>query len=268
LTVKPDGFKIKVRRRPGRSANVGFGASKAQDRKMTKPSEHQPTDPKPLTVLYGSNAGTCKSFAEDIQTNASDFGFAADVKILDQGTEALPQDRPVVIITASYEGLPPDNAKNFVSWLETNKNNHQALEGVSYTVFGVGNSEWHNTFHRVPQLVHQYMGGMGATTVYDTGFVDVSGDIMGPWETWQEGLWPKLREFSGASGEVKTNELEVIIGKSEGVEKLAGDEISYGFVKKNEMIATNEIGFAKKHMEVELPPSMTYRTGKDVYVYM
>ena len=79
-------------------------------------------DAKPITVLYGSNAGTCKSYAEDLETNAGRYGFKANIGSLDSATEHIPKDQPIVIIEPSYEGKPADNAKKFTAWLESNAN--------------------------------------------------------------------------------------------------------------------------------------------------
>lgn len=51
----------------------------------------------------------------------------------------VPKDEPVVFITASYEGQPPDNAAHFFEWLSALKENE--LEGVNYAVFGCGHRE-------------------------------------------------------------------------------------------------------------------------------
>jgi cytochrome P450/NADPH-cytochrome P450 reductase len=91
----------------------------------------------PLLILYGSNAGTCKSMAEDLETFAGSR-FSVTVQTMDRATEHMPQDGPVVIITPSYEGKPPDNAKKFVSWLESSSN-EELLKGVRFSVFGIGN---------------------------------------------------------------------------------------------------------------------------------
>lgn len=93
----------------------------------------------PLLVLYGSNTGTCQAFAQRLATDATAHGYKATVQDMDSATNKLPTDRPVVIITSSYEGLPPDNAARFVAWLESASGT--PLEGVKYTVFGCGHSK-------------------------------------------------------------------------------------------------------------------------------
>ena len=91
-------------------------------------------------------------------------GFRAQVMTLDQATENQSTD-PIIIITASYEGKPTDDAKKFVSWLEANKNDKARLKNVRYAVFGVGNSEWVSSYHRVPKLIDELMVGQGAQRV-------------------------------------------------------------------------------------------------------
>ena len=219
-----------------------------------------------LRIVYGSNSGTCKALAEDLQTTANNrAGYNATVETMDHSTEHLPTDgTPVIFIAPSYEGMPPDNAKKFVSWLEMNAaNGKESLKGLKYSVFGVGNSEWVRTFHRVPKLVDELGSKLGGSRICPPGFVDVKGDINGPWEDWTAQLWPALSEITGTERKPEEERLKVTTAKPEHVSKLAGEEISHGFVKKNEvLVAADEVGPPKKHMEVELPEGMSYRTGQ------
>lgn len=92
---------------------------------------------KPMTILYGSNAGTCEALAQNLARVASSRGYRAQVDPLDAGIGKIPEDQPVVLICSSYEGQPPDNAAHFVEWLQ-NLGGHY-LTGVKYTVYGCGN---------------------------------------------------------------------------------------------------------------------------------
>ena len=262
MTVKPDEFRLKVRRRPGKDQMVGIapisGQAKTTGVAETRHNDQGGKAPKKLTILYGSNAGTSKAFAEELQTNAKDFGFIANVETLDHATEHLPTDGKVVIITPSYEGQPPDNGKKFVSWLESHKND-KILEGVNYTVFGLGNSDWSDTFHRIPKLVDNLLEGMGATRFADAGFCDAKKDIVGPWEEWSAKLWETLHGDEAAPVVVK--ELSLKVESPEHAVKLAGKEVSYAFVEKNEQLVGADIGSAKRLLQVRLPPGVSYNTG-------
>ena len=90
-----------------------------------------------MTVLYGSNAGTCESLANALANNASSHGFTPDIMPMNSATNKLPTDQPVIVVTSSYEGQPPDNASHFVEWLQSLKGSE--LEGVRFGVFGCGN---------------------------------------------------------------------------------------------------------------------------------
>ena len=267
LTVKPDNFRIKVRRRPGKSDYVGLpggGSSSAAATATTETATPVPdgqNGQRPVLVLYASNAGTCKSFAEDLQTSGHRYGLDAEIKTLDEATDHLPLDRPVVIISPSYEGKPADNARNFVAWLEANAGSSSKLKGLRYTVFGVGNSEWASTFHRVPKLINELLAQMGAERFYEAGFTDVRSDVVGPWEKWTEELWTKLRAVTGTKEEIKDEGLKLTIDKSTTPSDLGEDEMSFATVRMNKEIAGTEVGPAKRHMEIELPEGVTYESG-------
>lgn len=266
LTVKPDGFRMKVCRRPGKSDYVGLPgggsslAGPAMTQKSALASDGQRRET-PMLILYGSNAGTCKSFAEDLQTSGHRYGLDADIKTLDNATDHLPVDRSVVIICPSYEGKPADNAKNFVAWLEANADNSSKLKGLRYTVFGVGNSEWASTFHRVPKLINDLLAQTGAERFYEAGFTDVRSDLVGPWEKWTEGLWTKLRTLTGTKEEIKDEALKLTIGKSTVPSSLGEKDMTFGTVRLNKEIAGTEVGPAKRHLELELAEGQTYESG-------
>lgn len=93
---------------------------------------------KPMSILYGSNAGTCEALAQSLARSASSRGYDPQVDVLDSAVNKIPNGQPVIFISSSYEGQPPDNAAHFVEWLQNLKGS-KALEGVKYAVFGCGN---------------------------------------------------------------------------------------------------------------------------------
>lgn len=224
-------------------------------------------DLKPLALFFGGNTGTCKSYAEDIQTSAPNFGFHVPGKVLNlnEAVENLPTDRPVLIFAASYEGQPADNAKNFVAWLESlagdGDDHSDVFKGVTYAVFGVGNKDWPRTFHRIPILIDDLLARLGATRILPLGLVDVSEDMLGPFEVWKTAVIPVIRKLSGATGEVKSEELKVELVQPEAPVKLAGKDIKTGLVLVNRELVKKGSGPQKKHMEVLLPPGQQYRAG-------
>lgn len=147
LTIKPKDFYMhaSLRYPDGPILSTGMISSRPQSQTIARRDSGigadtmQPAEGLPsLTILYGSNTGTCESLANELAKTAGERGINSHIEILDKATGNVPNDQPVVIITASYEGEPPDNATHFLSWLK----GLQGLElsGVQYAVFGCGNS--------------------------------------------------------------------------------------------------------------------------------
>lgn len=156
LTIKPLGLKMRATLRHGMNATdlehflhesptsqTGLATSipmrpKVQTQKFVS-SASTPGPTNPMTILYGSNTGTCRTFAERLALSATAHGFEAVAKDMDLCMGQLPKSQPVIIITASYEGQPPDNAARFVGWLQNL--DMKALENVQFAVFGCGHSK-------------------------------------------------------------------------------------------------------------------------------
>ena len=116
---------------------ISRGKSSEKDRKIESSAAGK--QKKPMIILYGSNAGTCEALAQNLARVAGSRGYHAQVDSLDSAVDKVPKGLPVVLISSSYEGQPPDNAAHFVEWLQNLQGNK--LEGVKYAVFGCGNRE-------------------------------------------------------------------------------------------------------------------------------
>lgn len=147
LTIKPKDFKIRAIPRNGispsqmeaRLAGGYVGPGTLTPDKVAKAESNTNgtgSTGRKLAIYYGSNAGTCEFMAQKAASDAAAHGFDASIDRLDAAKESLPRDVPVLIITASYEGQPPDNAGHFVQWIENLGEGD--LKGVKYAVFGCG----------------------------------------------------------------------------------------------------------------------------------
>ncbi|KAI1440699.1 cytochrome P450 [Annulohypoxylon stygium] len=273
LTIKPKGFRMRATIRDGltpsylehRLAGKEL-LSESISSLSVKDSAKSTTagGGKPMTVLYGSNSGTCESFANRVASDASSHGFSVSkIDILDTANGNLPKGQPVVIVTPSYEGQPPDNAAHFVSWIESIKDK-KALEGVHYTVFGVGHHDWAQTFHRIPKLVDSKLEEAGATRVAGMGLTDVGdGDAFTDFETWEdEVLWPAFRKQYGTSSD--SSDLSQAIGLKVSITSprtsTLRQDVTEGLVVETRTL-TAEGEPTKKHIEIVLPSDTTYRAG-------
>src|SRR5882757_1479563 len=121
LTIKPDGFKIKARLRADkdRGAFAGRTATTAAVSTGAAPvARARPGHNTPLLVLYGSNLGTAEELATRVADLAEVNGFATKLAPLDEYVGKLPEQGGVLIFCASYNGAAPDNATQFIKWLD------------------------------------------------------------------------------------------------------------------------------------------------------
>lgn len=150
-----------------------------------------------MKVLYGSNSGASQEFAAQVASAARQLGFAASTSSLDAALEggAVEVDgRVAVVVTSTYNGNPPDNAKKFKAWLQ--EQNPGSLAGLRFAVFGVGNSQWH-TYQQFPKEVDAGLARCGATRLFDLGACDVDGaSFDSDFEEWLAAL---MRAIGGKS---------------------------------------------------------------------
>ncbi|KAI0376191.1 cytochrome P450 [Hypomontagnella monticulosa] len=266
LSVKPGNFKMRVRRRPGRTLMTGIpGGAPAESARRHREQHDKVNQPKlgdkRVTVFFAGNTGTCESLAQSLAKDAPDYGLNIDIRNLDAATEYLPTDRPCVIITPSYEGRPADNAKKFVAWIEQLSMKSQKLPpGIHYAVFGVGNSDWASTFHRIPRLVDQTLAQLGAERIMEAGFANVKQDLIGPWEDWSEQILSTLSDSTSRTRRTQAG-VEVRIENNKLSQMLGGDEMAAGTVVANIELADTSVGAAKRHVEIRLPPGCDYTSG-------
>ncbi|KAI1800734.1 cytochrome P450 [Daldinia bambusicola] len=273
LTIKPKGFYMRATLRDGltpgqlehRLAGTTESPAEALNGSLNNSlASTAGSNGRPITVLYGSNSGTCEALAQRVASDASSHGFkVSKIDILDTANGNLPKGQPVVIVTPSYEGAPPDNAAHFVSWLESVKDK-TTFEGVQYAVFGVGHHDWAQTFHRIPKLVDSKLEEGGATRIAKLGLTDVgNGDAFADFETWEdEVLWSSLKKQYG------TSQAENDISPSSGLKvsitsprtSTLRQDVMEGLVVDTRTL-TAEGEPVKKHIEIVLPSDESYRAG-------
>ncbi|KAM5360333.1 hypothetical protein ACJA88_014861 [Fusarium oxysporum] len=139
LTIKPKDFLMRAFLRHNMTLLDLESHLRGTNNKQGIPAAHSQSPPStikasiaatPISIYYGSNSGTCEILARRLASNASSHGFSVRViDTLDTARNRLPQDHPVVIFVASYEGQPPDNAAYFVNWIKSMTGSPEALVG-------------------------------------------------------------------------------------------------------------------------------------------
>jgi cytochrome P450/NADPH-cytochrome P450 reductase len=175
---------------------------------------------------------------------------------------ACRREGAAVVVTASYEGQPPDNARRFVAWVEGL--GPDALKGARYSVFGCGDRQWARTYQAIPKRVDAALEKAGATRVRDRGETDASGDFFGGFEEWYAGLWTALGKASGKETvEPAASGLDVEIVRSGREKALRLTDLDQGRVLENRELVdmSSPLARSKRHIEIALPTGMSYRTG-------
>jgi cytochrome P450/NADPH-cytochrome P450 reductase len=192
LTIKPENFKIKALLRDPASRPRSNGEAAATPDAPAKPVVRKPQAARhgtSLLVLQGSNLGTAEDLARQLAEAGELRGFSTQVASLDDYAERLPANGAVAIVCASYNGVAPDNAAEFHRWLDKADD---ALNGVRFSVFGCGNTDWAATYQAVPRRIDERLETLGATRVHPRGEGDAREDMDGAFQDWSDALWPKL----------------------------------------------------------------------------
>jgi cytochrome P450/NADPH-cytochrome P450 reductase len=280
LTIKPEGFKIKVRPRTekdrsayaGRTAATAAAASgaAAAPRAQTRPGHNTP-----LLVLYGSNLGTAEELAIRVADLAEVNGFATKLAPLDDFAGRLPEQGGVLIFCASYNGAPPDNATQFVKWLGSDLP-EDAFAKLRYAVFGCGNSDWAATYQSIPRLIDERLAAHGAKSVYGRGEGDARSDLDGQFEAWFAKAAPQAVKEFGVDSSFSRSANDEPLYKIEPVAPSAVNAIAaLGGVSPMKVLLNSELqnrlganasDRSTRHIEVQLPADITYRVGDHLSV--
>jgi len=269
LTIKPKDFYMRATLRDGIDATkleraMAGSATATEERVKHENAAAGKDEParRPMSIFYGSNTGTCEALAQRLSTSAASHGFDATIGIMDSANGKLPKGRPVVFITASFEGEPPDNAMHFVEWLRSLSGNE--VSGTSFAVFGCGHKDWKSTYQRIPKLVDDLLLARGAAKVAERGEADAShGDIFTEFDTWEDAqLWPAITErFGGkpAAGDATASAISVEISSKKRSSNLRMDVREARVTAAHSLTAPGEP--QKRHLEIQLPSDMPYRAG-------
>lgn len=274
LSIKPDGFKLRVRPRPDRTRTTTVPGASLGTAGPAAASAARPSHGTKLAVLFGSNLGATEEFAAKIAEAGTLAGFEATLAPLDDFAGGLPKEGAVVIACASYNGAPPDNAGRFVAWLDGLKPG--ALAGVRYSVFGCGNRDWASTYQAVPRAIDEKMAAAGATRLGTRGEGDAREDMDGDFQGWFAGLFPAIGEGLGLSVDfTKTAAADPLYSVERVAAPVASPAAAAGLVPMtvavNRELQTKDgpkpSDRSTRHVEIAPPPGITYRPGDHLAVY-
>ncbi|MBI3698978.1 MAG: cytochrome P450 [Afipia sp.] len=272
LTIKPDGFKIKVRARSDKDRTVVArpGAAVAESAGGSAPARVRPGHNTPLLILYGSNLGTAEDLAHRVADLAEVNGFATKLGPLDDYVGNLKGQGGVIIFCASYNGAPPDNATQFVKWLQSDLAKDE-FKDVRYAVFGCGNSDWLATYQSIPRVIDEQLAKHGATAACPRGEGDARDDLDGQFEHWFASLREiAVKEFGVQTGFARDAndeplyKIEPVAHSAVNTITASGGAVPIKILANDELQkrdGANPSDRSTRHIEVELPENVTYRVG-------
>ncbi|XP_034946234.1 NADPH--cytochrome P450 reductase isoform X1 [Chelonus insularis] len=175
---------------------------------VTTPTENSfikklKTSGRSLVVFYGSQTGTAEEFAGRLAKEGVRYkmkGMVADPEECDMeeliNLKTIPNSLAVFCLATYGEGDPTDNAMEFVDWL---KNGDGDLNGLNYSVFGLGNKTYEH-YNEVAIYVDHRLEQLGATRVFELGLGDDDANIEDDFITWKDKFWPTVCDFFGIEG--------------------------------------------------------------------
>ncbi|MEH7155952.1 cytochrome P450 [Neobacillus drentensis] len=254
LTLKPDGLTMQVRPREtfNRASLAGNEVNTALEKAAEVTLQPSPSligaHNTPFLVLYGSNMGTSERIARDLAVTARFKGFRSEVAPLDEFAGGLPTDGAVFIITSSYNGNPPKNARKFVKWLK--ENDGETLNGIRFAVFGCGDTNWASTYQEILSFIDARLSELGATRLFQKGQGDASSEFEKQYEEWHDQIWPMLNEAFGIErttpSHTENNTLSVYFVNELSTGPLPGDVITPQEVNNISIIPKNSAELVKR----------------------
>ncbi|RYC79765.1 Bifunctional cytochrome P450/NADPH--P450 reductase [Fusarium oxysporum f. sp. narcissi] len=274
LTIKPDGFNVHVKLREVRKLHNLFKAPGLSSLPPSSRASRQNVDLtdakglKPISIFYGSNTGTCEALAQRLSADCASFGFMPPEPLpLDSATENLSKDGPNIILAASYDGRPSDNAEEFAKWAESLQPGD--LEGVQFAVFGCGHKDWVSTLFKVPKILDKCLADAGAERLVEIGVTDTSkGRLYSDFDDWTNGqLFPELvKRHGGAPMDAQVDsQLELSVTINQPHNRDMSGNFRRAEVVENQLLTYP--GVPRKHsLLLKLPKDVTYTPGDHVLV--
>ena len=152
-----------------------------------------------------------------------------------------------------------------------------AFAKVRYAVFGCGNSDWAATYQSVPRMIDEQLAAHGARSVYARGEGDARSDLDGQFEKWFAAAAPGGDEGVRASTRVSpaAPTTRRSIRSSRWRRPPSTRIVAQGGVAPMKVLVNSELqnkaganpsDRSTRHIEVQLPPGITYRVGDHLSV--
>ena len=274
LTVKPDAFTMRVRLRGAHERlQLGEAAPVASDEGVAAVAGTGQR----FAVLYGTSLGTARDIAEELAERARVDGFDVTVRSMDDSlrSAAEPEDKVIVVVTATYNGRAPDSATAVERALDNGLFAGADWRQAKYAVLGVGNSQWPN-YQAFPKRVDAAIEATGAARLVARAEADGQGDFDGAVAGFVRDLWRALGAAEPSAAAAGGLALIPVDASATRAAALPEHAQRLTVVANDELVrpADGLWDFAiepprpsTRLIRLRLPAGQSYRTGDHIAVY-
>ncbi|KAL0973167.1 hypothetical protein UPYG_G00199840 [Umbra pygmaea] len=163
-----------------------------------------------VKIFYGSQTGTAKGFATELEEEVRALGIPAEVIDLknydpdDRLADECSNKSVCVFLLATYtDGQPTENAKWFCKWLEEASTDFRYgktyLKGLRYAVFGLGNSVYVDHFNTVSKNVDKWLWKLSGVRILSRSDGDCNvvksrhGNLQSDFQAWMSLFLSRLQ---------------------------------------------------------------------------
>ncbi|KAI7911783.1 hypothetical protein M0657_010772 [Pyricularia oryzae] len=273
LTIKPEGFNIRAKLRHGRTATDLHGElrqKRAEGREMQLSQDVPLGREQEISILYGSDTGTCEALANRLASHLDGRGLKTTVGTMNSAVGKLPALS--VFICGTYHGKPAGNAAKFMEWIEQLQPGDLGREhgGPRYAVLGCGHSDWAKTFYMIPLLLDARLEVAGASRLMPMAKINnAKDDAFEVLDRWTTGLLGAVQDGQGA--ESTSRVVSITVTKSPEKQPTAPAPpagFSTATITNAKTLAVHpSTGRVEKgHVEFVLPAGTRYEPGWHVQV--
>jgi len=137
-----------------------------------------------ITILYGTETGNAEMLAEDIQSELENDHEVDCLNLSDMGAGDFDPSRFYLVVCSTYgDGELPASAQPFAEAVAAEKPD---LSAIKFAIFGLGDSEYEETFNFGPKTLAELLQAQGATQIgeriaHDASGPDMAEDLAFPW---------------------------------------------------------------------------------------
>ena len=188
---------------------------------------------------------------------------------------AEPEDKVIVVVTATYNGRAPDTAVEVERALDAGRFDGADWSGAKFAVLGVGNSQWPN-YQNFPKRIDAAIEATGAARLVPRAEADGQGDFDGAVAGFVRDLWRALGATEPSAAAPSGLSLVPVDPGAARAAALPEHAQRLTVVSNEELVrpADGLWDFAiepprpsTRLIRLKLPEGQSYRTGDHIAVY-